>query len=107
MLTIDMQPIPNQRFQATMDGVSYDVTVRDAGDILLMDVTANGVVIATSLPCIARQLVMPYPYLEGAGGNFVFVTTSGDNPQSANLGTADILLYATAAELAAARAAWS
>lgn len=87
-----------------MDNVSYDITLRDGGDILLMDVTANGVTVATSLPCIAGQLVMPYRYLEGAGGNFVFVTTSGNNPQSVNLGASDVLLYATAAELAAARA---
>jgi len=105
MQTIDLQAIPNQKFQATLDGVAYNITIRSTADIALMDVIANGVVVATSLPCLVGQPVMPYRYLEGLGGNFVWTTASGNNPQYANFGASDILLYASAAELADARTA--
>lgn len=103
MKPITLQPIPNQRFQATLDNQQYDITIRSIGDMMFMDVTINAVVVATSLPCIVGQPVIPYGYLEGGGGNFVWTTVSGGNPQYANFGTIDVLLYVSVAELATAR----
>jgi hypothetical protein len=72
--------------------------------MMFMDVTVNNVVVATSLPCLNQQQVMPYNYLEGQGGNFFFVTASGNNPTWQNFGGNDVLLYGMASELAAQRA---
>lgn len=106
MMTIGLQAIPNQNILFVADGVAYQVRVWfDGDDMMFMDVTANNVVIATSLPCLVGQQVMPYRYLEGTGGNFFWATASGGNPIYTNFGAGDVLLYGTAAEIAAERAA--
>jgi len=90
----------------TLDGLQYLIRVWTGFDEApYMDITINNVVIATSLPCLVGQLVIPYAYLEGAGGNFVWSTASGDDPRYENFGGSDILLYASNAEVAAGRAA--
>lgn len=103
MLTIDLQAIPNQSLQFLGDGQQYDISLRTIDDCTYMDVTMNGVELITSVKCLPGQVVVPYPYLEGAGGNFIFNTASGNNPFYTNFGAGDTLLYATNAELASAR----
>jgi hypothetical protein len=106
MMTIGLQAIPLQNIPFVADNVAYIVRIRfDGDDMMYMDVTANNEVIATSLPCLVGQQVMPYSYLEGDGGNFFWTTASGDNPMYTNFGAGDILLYGTNAEMAAERAA--
>jgi len=105
MQTIDLEVTPSQAVTFVADNQQYNVTVRSNDDMTFMDVSINGAVVATQLPCIVGQIVMPYEYLEGDGGNFIFTTASGDNPQYANFGSSDVLLYISNAELAAARAA--
>lgn len=106
MMPITLQVTPNQEFQFNADGQQYDCRLWfDGDDMMFLDVTLNGTVIASSCPCLVNQQIMPYAYLEGAGGNFFFVTASGNNPIYENFGGADVLLYATNAELADERAA--
>lgn len=105
MLTIDLQPIPNQRIQFAGDGQQYDIDLRTIDDVTYMDVSMNGTVLISSAPCIPQQLIVPYAYLEGAGGNFVFETMNDNYPNYKNFGAGDVLLYATNAELATLRGA--
>lgn len=105
MLTIDLQAIPNQRIQFVGDGQQYDISLRTIDDLTYVDVTMNGTVLITAAVCVPQQLIVPYAYLEGDGGNFVFETTSGNYPNYANFGSGDVLLYATNAELATLRGA--
>jgi len=105
MMPITLQAIPNQRTQFVADGQQYDIRIRfDGNDMMFMDVTVNGDVVAVSCPCIAGQMTIPYQYLEGDGGNFIWQTASGGNPNYQNFGGSDVLLYASAAEMAQARA---
>ena len=104
MMPITLQATPKQNPQFYADGQQYNIRVWwDGADMMFLDVTINGTVVATSLPCIVGQMVMPYAFMEGAGGNFFWQTASGDNPIYTNFGTNDILLYASAAEMAAVR----
>lgn len=106
MMPIALQAIPKYRTQFIADGQQYDIRIWfDGDDMMFMDVTMNGVVLITSCPCIVGQMVIPFSYLEGDGGNFVWTTASGDNPNYQNFGAGDVLLYASNAEMAAARAA--
>lgn len=106
MMTIGLQPTPKQDIPFVADGQQYIVRVWfDGDDTMFMDVTVNNVAIATSLPCVVGQQVMPYSYLEGVGGNFFWQTASGGNPMYTNFGAGDVLLYASAAEMASGRAA--
>lgn len=104
MNIIDLEATPNQSVTFAADGQQYNLTIRSVGDRVYMDVTMNGAVVATALKCLVGQIIMPYSYLEGGvGGNFIFNTTSGNDPQYANFGSSDILLYASVAELASVR----
>lgn len=105
MMPVTLQAIPNQEVQFVADGQQYDITIRANDDVMFMDVSMNGAVVGTQYLCLVNQMVMPYPYLEGAGGNFIFTTASGENPQYANFTGPDVLLYATNAEMAQQRAA--
>lgn len=94
-----------QRTQFVADGQQYDIRVWfDGLDMMFMDVTINNVLIVSSCPCIVGQMVISYSYLEGNGGNFIWTTVSGDYPNYANFGAGDTLLYASAVEMAQARA---
>lgn len=104
-MPINLQPIPNQRQQFIADNQQYDIRVWfDGDDMMFMDVTINGEVVASSCECLVGQMVMPYAYLEGLGGNFFWTTASGNNPAYGNFSAADVLLYAAQAEMAAGRA---
>lgn len=106
MMTIGLQATPNQLIPFVADGQQYNVRVWfDGDDMMFMDVTINNVVIATSLPCLVGQQVIPYSYLEGNGGNFFWFTASGNNPNYQNFGAGDVLVYGTNAEMTAERAA--
>lgn len=106
MMTIGLQNTPNQSIPFVADGQQYLIRVWfDGDDMMFMDVTINNAVVATSLPCIVGQQVMPYSHLEGGGGNFFWTTASGDNPNYQNFGMGDVLLYGTNAEVTAERAA--
>jgi hypothetical protein len=105
MMIIGLEDIPVQELSFVADNQQYDITIRSNDDVMFMDVSINGVVVITSAACLVGQVVMPYAYLEGNGGNFIFTTASAENPQYENFGGPDILLYATNAELATARAA--
>lgn len=104
MDVITLEAVDNQSFTFTGDSQRYLINLRTIDDTLYMDVTMNGASIISGAQCLPGQMVVPYAYLEGDGGNFIFNTTSGNNPQAANFGSSDTLLYVTAAEMAVARA---
>jgi hypothetical protein len=105
MMPITLQAIPLQRTQFIGDGLQYDIRIEfDGQDMMYMDITVNNVLIASACPCIAGQMVLPYSYLEGSGGNFIWSTISNANPNYENFGGSDVLLYVSAAEMAQARA---
>lgn len=105
MMPITLQPVPKFETQFVGDNQQYDIRVWFNGDdTMFMDVTMNGTVVAYSCPCLVGQMVIPYQYLEGLGGNFFWTTASGDNPSYLNFGSNDVLLYATNAEMAQGRA---
>lgn len=103
MQTITLLAIPNQKLQFTGDGQQYSITIKAAGDHMYMDVSINGVLVASGKKCQSDALIM-YTYEEGLGGNFAWATTSGNDPFYTAFNAGDTLLYLTNAELVAARA---
>jgi hypothetical protein len=105
MMPITLQAIPAQNTQFIGDGQQYDIRIWfDGQDMMFADITMNGTLVIASCPCLVGQMVIPYGYLEGNGGNFLWQTASGGNPSYKNFGGDDILLYASAAEMKQARA---
>lgn len=105
MQQIPLQAIPNQNFTSTLDSQLYDITLwSDALLNVYATILMNGVEVISSQRCLAGAPLIPYPYLEGEGGNFTFATLNDLNPQTANFGNTDLLWYVSNAELLAIRA---
>lgn len=104
MQIVPLQQIVNQSLSITLDQQKYDITLRTIGDITYATVLRNNVKIVDSVRCVPLRPILPYEYLEGVGGNFAFYTANDELPNYASFGVSHILLYASAAELAALRA---
>lgn len=105
MMPITLQAVPRQETEFYADSQQYDIRIWwDGQDMMFMDISINGTTVASACPCLTGAMVIPYEYLEGDGGNFFWSTASGENPQYANFDSTDVLLYATNAEMATARA---
>jgi len=104
MNLIPLQAIPNQSFSVTLEGNLYALTLRTIQNGTYADITLNGNVLITGTRCVVNKPLLPYPYLEGVGGNFAFVTQNSEYPNYAEFGTTQALYYVTVAEVAAARA---
>ncbi len=104
MQLIALQNIPNQTFSITLDQQLYSITLRTIGNETYASVTMNGNDIIDGIKCQPNTPVIPYPYLEGAGGNFSFYTPNDEYPNYEAFDTTHFLLYASNAELAALRA---
>lgn len=105
MQFIPLQVTPNESFPITLDNTRYDLSLRSIGALTYLDVTINGVLVLSGQRCPPNEPLIPYEYLEGAGGNFAFTTPNGEYPNYPSFGTTHFLVYASAAELAAIRAA--
>lgn len=103
MQTIELQAIPNQQLTVVLDGILYDLTIKETNGCMSMDVTRGGVVVTTGCRCVAGQPILPYVSLEGSFGNFAFITAGGDLPYFDQFGTTQTLCFATEAEIGAIR----
>lgn len=94
---------PNFEFTVTLEQNKYDIAIRTIGDRTYMSVDCNGADVIDGVLCVPGAIVLPYAYLEGQGGNFVWVTANDNYPNWNNFGTTDFLLYISVAELASLR----
>ncbi|WP_428077781.1 phage baseplate plug family protein [Candidatus Avelusimicrobium alvi] len=101
---IDLTNEPAQKLTVSLNEHSFELTVRDIGGICLMDITADGAVLAKALPCFANQPVIPYAYLARLG-NFVFIGASDDYPTYQTFEKGCALYYLTPQEVSDAAAA--
>lgn len=104
MQIIPLLPIPRQRLTVTLENIQFDITIVAVGDCMYATILRAGVAIVSGARCVGEFQIMPSRYQEGAYGNFAFQTDDEENPQYLKFGTSHFLLYATAAELATARA---
>lgn len=105
MFVVPIQSLPNQELTIVLDGILYDLAIRETVGCMSMDVTRAGVVVVQGQRCVADAPVLPYVSLEGPFGNFVFITNDGDLPYWDQFGSSQILMFGTSVEIAAARAA--
>lgn len=96
---------PRQQFTVTLDNILYDITLVAVQDCMYATILMNNVAVVSGARCVANAPLIPFHYLERSGGNFAFFTQNDENPWWDQFGVTQDLLYASAAELAAARAA--
>lgn len=103
MQEIPLQAVPKQSFTIVLDGVLYEIALRETAGCMSIDVTRSNTPIVTGARCVAGKLLLNYRDLEDGEGNFMFLTESGDLPWWEQFGTTQSLIYATQAELEAVR----
>lgn len=100
MQQIPILPVPNQAAKAVLDGQNCQIRIYQKPQGVFVDLTADGVSIATGM--LARDAV-PLVCRDYAGfsGNLMFVDTRGrSDPDYAGMGSRYSLVYLTAAEYA-------
>lgn len=105
METIGLQAIPNQQLTVVLDAVLYNLTFRATNGCMSVDMLRAGEVVVSGQRIVAGQPFLPYVVLEGQYGNFVMLTQDGDLPYYDQFGLTQTLVWATAAEIGAIRAA--
>jgi hypothetical protein len=99
MNIVPLQPLAAQTFNATLGGQSCLIVVYQKSTGLLMDLTADNVVIFTGIICRDRDRLVRYAYL-GFIGDLAFLDMQGtDDPDYTALGSRFQLAYLAPSEL--------
>lgn len=115
MQVVPLEALPSQTLQIvlggqncalsvyTLDGYDFtDATLNTTNENVYLDLAYNGIDVTETQICLnQKRLLINRQYL-GFVGDLMFVDTQGTNdPQFAGLGSRYVLLYLTAADLAA------
>jgi hypothetical protein len=103
MNQIPLQATANQTLSVQLDGARYSLTFKEAGGVMVADVTRDDVVVLYGARVVSGSPIIPYAYLEA--GNFVLLTEDDDLPYYTEFETTQSLVYVTADELADLRGA--
>lgn len=102
MRIIDIDQVPNQSFSVTEDGNRWDFTIKQAVTSMVADISLNDTRILSAQILVAGTPMIPYQYLQGSG-NFLILTENDDLPNWERFGVDQIMIYASPAEIEAAR----
>lgn len=104
MRIIDLAATPNQSFSVTLEGNRWDFVIKQATTSMIADVTLNEVMRLTGIRIVAETPIIPYEYLQGEG-NFIILTENEEIPYWERFGIDQIMVFATAEEIAASKLA--
>lgn len=99
MQKIPLQPVPKQKFNIALDGVSWMISLAAAGDCMYATIRANGVDIIAGARCMPNRRIIPYQYMDRLIGNFAFITSNDNLPWWENFGVDQYLISVTLTEL--------
>lgn len=96
---IDIQLInqPNQSLNIRLDNLLYKLTIKQAGNIMAMQIVRSGEVILDFERMVGNWPLIQYPYLEN--GNFILLTNIGDYPFYTEFGITQFLTFASQSEI--------
>jgi hypothetical protein len=101
MFNVPLQAVPNQSFSIQLDGNNYDLSIRDCGNIMAVDVSINNTIIVIGCRAVPGNFILPYRYLEN--GNFLITTLDDEYPDWRRFGLDQLMVFGTQAELNAIR----
>ena len=100
---VRLDPVPNQEFSTYLDGVRWDIGVKEAADsCMVFTFSRNGVLLISGKRAVCNELLLPYRHLES--GNFYVSTPNDEIPDYAKFDSTHILVYGSQAEVDEARA---
>ena len=100
---IPLQAIPNQSFTTTLEGARWEISIKDAGGVMVADITRSGTLLLQGQRLVAGTPLIPYQHLEA--GNFIIITENEEYPRYQSFGASQFLIYNTVAEMGAIRGA--
>lgn len=101
---IPIESIANQSLSIQLDEVRYGFRFRDVGNMMSVDISIDDELILEGFRVVGGFPLIPYKYLEGDGGNFIFLTELGDIVYWDQFGITQSLMYFSAEELEVVRA---
>ena len=101
--TIPLDAIPNQEISVRLDGVRYDIALKDiGGGMMAATINRDSELLIENTRCVAGFPLLPYEYLWRGFGNFVFTNTvDGKIPYYTDFGVTCQLVYSSEAEILA------
>jgi hypothetical protein len=93
--------LASQSLTTTQDNNSYILRIKECNGSMVIDVTYNGVSIVTGKRIIQGTPILPFPYLEGNKGNFLFICQTEDVIDYTQFGLTQTLYYLSYAEMIA------
>jgi hypothetical protein len=101
MIQIPIDPVPNQSFNIQLDGINYELFLRDQGALMSISILISNIPVILGARVIASFPLIPYQYL--ARGNFIFLTADDEYPFYDRFNIDQYLIYASQDELNAIR----
>lgn len=97
MKEIELSQTPSQNFSVNINDLNFDITLRDIGGEIIMNLSVNGNVLANGVAVLPNQPVLTYPHLTNYG-NFVLLTESEAYPTWETIGKESSFYYMTPEE---------
>lgn len=103
MIDLQLAPVANQQLSAQLDGVRYEITLKETRGCMSATVTADGATLVSMCRVVAGTPILPYAYQ--AKGNFVLLTEGDELPYYTAFGSTQSLVYVSPAEIEQLRGA--
>lgn len=94
MRFIELVQVPNQAVSVTLGGSRWDVRIRVATTIMVVDISRDGAPIVQGQRAVPGEFLIPYAYLlaDGPKVNFGIATDDNDYPWWEQFGTSQRLI---------------
>ena len=102
-IQIPIDAIPNQKLSVNLDGFRFDISLISSTTSTLVTIARNDVTLIKNVRALGGSFLLPYNYLEGESGNFLFIVKDDVIPYYINFGITQILVYGTVEDLELAR----
>lgn len=103
MIEVEIAALPNQTLSIQLAERQYVIGLREANGVMAISVQRDGVDVVRNTRLLPGVPVLPYRYQED--GNFLMTTEGDVLPYYDQFGVTQFLVYLTADEVAALRAA--
>ena len=103
MNIIPIESTPNQSLTIDLDQQAYQLELKTIAGMTYCSISRNNEAVISGQRVVGGELIIPYQYLEGDGGNFAFIANEGDIPYYEQFNVTQSLIYYSPSELAAAR----
>lgn len=99
---IPLDSIPNQNLSIQLADNRYDLSIKSTKTSTIMTITRNETLLINNVRCVGGSPIIPYDYLRGEFGNFIFETQNEEIPYYTNFGITQFLVFASLSEIEAA-----